>query len=152
MLAVLSLDINHNHSERKALSVLSLPGDYFTFDQIASASFIKEDYEEYKENEIERIIRLLEEILPEIKIKKVLESASPNTYERQTGTIKGSLYGLKQKISQQRLNSRTSIKGLFLAGQSINMPGIMAVMLTSFLICSRILGFSQLYRDLKKCR
>ena len=109
-------------------------------------------YTEYKESQTSSIIDSLLAFCPEIDGKfKVVSSASPLTYESYTGTSRGAAYGLKQSVNQITLGTRTSIVGLYLAGQSILMPGLMGASISGVISAANILGMDELWRELKKC-
>ena len=77
-------------------------------------------------------------------------AATPYTFERYTGTPGGSMYGIKQSVNQIKLNSVTQIKGLYLAGQSILMPGVMGGAVSGLLGVSNIVGIEDVWREVKK--
>lgn len=109
-------------------------------------------YIEYKKREIQKTTKELTCFFPEIEGKlKVVDTVTPLTYERYTGTPGGSLYGVKQSVNQIKLSSKTSIHQFYLAGQSILMPGVMGAAISGFLGAANILGRENLWEDLKKC-
>lgn len=109
-------------------------------------------YADLKRKETEKIFQSVMTIFPELKGNcQIVDSASPLTYQRYTGTVNGSIYGIKQTVKQSSLSSVTPIKGLFLAGQSIKVPGIMGSVVSSFLSVLNILEPKQLWEKVQKC-
>jgi len=150
-IGVLSYNPNHREGSQHALAVLSNPLELFEPEENYRLRSERALYEEYKAREVDGLLEAVKTIAPNLKIRKVVAAATPNTYQRYTGSIAGSIYGLKRSVQLPRLNGRTPIKGLRLAGQSVNYPGIMGVMMTSFVTAARLLGVQQLFEDLRKC-
>lgn len=110
-------------------------------------------YLEYKQRETENLVSQFKELLPEVNGSiKVVASATPDTYERYTGTPRGSMYGVKQSVDQIKLSSVTAIRGFYLAGQSIHLPGIMGGVISGFLGASNILGLKTIWNKVRECR
>lgn len=101
-------------------------------------------YEAFKMEKAERMIKALEQKIPELRssIKKVYTS-SPLSYRDYIGSYKGNIYGYV-KTSENPLKTmvspRTKIDNLFLTGQSVNMHGILGVTIGAFNTCAEILG------------
>ncbi|MDH3974902.1 MAG: NAD(P)/FAD-dependent oxidoreductase, partial [Deltaproteobacteria bacterium] len=72
--------------------------------------------------------------------------------ERYTGSPGGASYGLKQSVQEMKLGPVTSILGLYLAGQSILMPGIMGASISGLIGASNIIGMESLWNEVRKCR
>jgi all-trans-retinol 13,14-reductase len=45
----------------------------------------------------------------------------------------------------------TKIKGLFLAGQSILLPGILGTMVSAFVTCGCMVGIDLIRKELRQC-
>ncbi|MBE9504895.1 MAG: NAD(P)/FAD-dependent oxidoreductase [Proteobacteria bacterium] len=153
ILAIMSCDPAHHDGRKKALCVLKGAGN-LPFGEEAYRNRKKSGaYYDYKARETEKAVRQLEDFFPEIKGKfKVVDSATPYTYERYTGTPGGSMYGVKHSVNQIGLNPVTSIVGFYLAGQSILMPGVMGAAISGFLGASKIIGLEKLWKEVQKCR
>jgi all-trans-retinol 13,14-reductase len=109
------------------------------------------EYLEYKRSETEKILKELYAFYPELAGNgKVVCAATPYTFERYTGTLNGSMYGIKQSVDQIKLNSPTHIKGFYLAGQSILVPGVFGSAVSGLLAVANIMGIKDVWRELKK--
>ncbi|HAS16735.1 MAG TPA: hypothetical protein DDX84_07700 [Nitrospiraceae bacterium] len=110
-------------------------------------------YIEYKQRETNNLVTQFKELLPGIAGGvKVVDSATSYTYERYTGTPGGSMYGVKQSVNQIKLSSLTAIRGFYLAGQSIHLPGIMGGVISGFLGASNIIGLETIWNEVRECR
>lgn len=76
-----------------------------------------------------KTISLINKYMPEVANNfEVLDSASPLTYVRYTGTLEGSFYGLKCSAAEKGIHSllpTTKLKGFYIGGQSLFYPGLM---------------------------
>ncbi len=112
-----------------------------------------EAYEELKQRMIEHSVEALCHHFPGLRGKcQVLDAATPCTYESYTRTVGGSAYGLKRSVGLTTLGTRTPLKGLYLAGQSVLAPGLLGVMTSGLLAVSNILGHQTVWDELRKCR
>lgn len=80
-----------------------------------------EQYKEAKKQETDKLICAAEKYLPGLtKHIEVVETATPLTMERYTGSAKGAIYGFAQNTSQcgpsRRFKHKSKIKNLFFAG------------------------------------
>lgn len=151
--AVMSCDPEIYDEKRKGLCIMKLNNDGAIKNLSGNTNYRSKSYTEYKESQTSSIIDNLLAFYPEIDGKfKVVSSASPLTYESYTGTSGGSAYGLKQSINQIKLGTRTSVAGLYLAGQSILMPGLMGASISGVISVANILGMDELWEGLQKCR
>lgn len=111
------------------------------------------EYLEFKERETDNLVRQFKELLPGVTGRvKVVASATLHTYERYTGTPGGSMYGVKQSVNQIKLSSSTAIRGFYLAGQSIHLPGIMGGVISGFLGAANIVGLETIWNEVRGCR
>ena len=62
------------------------------------------------------------------------------------------MYGVKQSVNQIKLSSLTAIRGFYLAGQSIHLPGIMGGVISGFLGASNIIGLETIWNEVRECR
>jgi all-trans-retinol 13,14-reductase len=111
----------------------------------------KSKYSELKERLTSEITEYLLEHFPELKGKiRILETATPVTYYRHTGTYLGSAYGVKQSTRYGRIDYNGRMKGLFLAGQSL-IPGIMGAIMSSLIAVFPMIPSKTLLKELKSC-
>ena len=94
-----------------------------------------DDYEAFKLRTAEKLIRLVEPYLPDLKgnIEEIYTS-TPLTYRDYTGTHEGSAYGILkdcEHVMTTFLPPRTPVPNLFLTGQNVNFHGILGVTVTA---------------------
>lgn len=152
-LAIMSCNQKAEISGRKGLCILKKCHNDSLVKYFNSSRDFEKDYSELKARETEDVLKSTFQCFPELKSNsKVVASASPATYNRYTGTKDGSIYGVKHTISQRDLNSKTSIKGLYLAGQSIKMPGVLGAIVSSLMAVANILEPVGFWNEVRKCR
>ena len=109
------------------------------------------DYIKLKTKEGWRLINEAEEVLGTLHVTKLLDTYTPLTIRDWVNSPGGSAYGVlrssKQLLSAALLN-RTSVKGLFLAGQSVMAPGILGTIIGSLSTVKLIIGHKQ-FQNLK---
>ncbi len=109
------------------------------------------DYYLYKTAQTEKTLWNFEQMFPEMKGGyEVVDSATSHTFKRFTGTAEGSAYGAKHVVGQSGLTPITSIRGLYLAGQSIHFPGLMGTVISAFLTTSMIFGLENIWNQVKQ--
>ena len=151
--AVMSCDPESHDGKRKGLCIMKLNCNIIDKNTGADSDYHSSSYNEYKESLVSSTIDSLLSLCPELDGKfKVVSSATPHTYKSYTGTSGGSAYGLKQSVNQIRLGTRTSVAGLYLAGQSILMPGLTGASISGVISAANILGMDKLWGGLQKCR
>ncbi|MDT8285206.1 MAG: NAD(P)/FAD-dependent oxidoreductase [Thermovirgaceae bacterium] len=108
-----------------------------------------EAYLRFKANIMSQLQKRIEDGFPEIKGKiQFIAGATPLTIRDFTGNLTGSLYGVKHSIKQYNPQIRTSVPGLFLAGQGTVAPGVLGSALSAVVSCGYILGHNKLQREL----
>lgn len=101
------------------------------------------DYIEKKEREIHRLTDEALSIFGQFNGMKVLDSYTPLTIRDWTNSPEGTPYGVRRssrQIIKTAMLNRTQVKGLFLAGQSVNAPGILGTALGSLVTVKSIIG------------
>jgi all-trans-retinol 13,14-reductase len=86
---------------------------------------------------VEKVTKHCGESLGDLEI---MDIATPLTFRDYLSSPGGGLYGAKHRISDIPLLSRTSIKGLYLSGQSVMATGVMGATLSGFVTASYITG------------
>lgn len=110
-----------------------------------------DDYTKIKDRITNQILKQAFEKFPVLKDKiQVLDISTPVTYNRYTRTVNGCMYGVRHDVAQRQLGPRTSVKNLFLAGQSIQL-GVMGSIISGFIAASNIVDSSKLERDIRLC-
>ncbi len=100
-------------------------------------------YDDAKQAEAARLIREAEEFFGPLKGLKILDAYTPLTLRDWVNSPEGSAYGVLRSASQMlaaALLNRTSVKGLYLAGQSVLAPGIIGTIMGSFSTVKLIVG------------
>jgi len=113
------------------------------------------DYVRDKENRAWRLIREAEEILGALPGAKLLDAYTPLTTRDWVNSPGGSAYGVlrsSDQLLEASILNRTSVKGLFLAGQSVLAPGILGTIVGSLGIVKLIIGPERFYKRFKHLR
>jgi len=100
-------------------------------------------YHQVKAATAERVLASLRARWPEAAGMEVLDTFTPLTFRDCTLTPSGSAYGLKKSVAALRsvqIRAVTRIKGLFLAGQSIVLAGVLGTVISSIDACGALLG------------
>lgn len=110
-------------------------------------------YKDYKARETERVLAALLDTIPELRGRcRVVETASPRTYEAMTGTVGGAAYGVVQSVRQRPLVAPTGVRGLYLAGQSTLVAGVIGAMISGLIAAAHVVGIEPIWREVLKCR
>jgi phytoene dehydrogenase-like protein len=103
-----------------------------------------DDYLQFKSEFSEVLINRAEEVLANLRQSiDYTCSASPLTFRDYVKTPQGSVYGVMKDYNKPLstfLPVKSRVENLYLAGQSVNLHGVMGVTFTSLLTCSEILG------------
>jgi len=115
-----------------------------TFNTVAEKSDRSQNYEDFKNEKIEKMLSELENKFPNIRacIHSVYAS-TPLSYRDYIGVNRGSMYGYVKDADNPMksfLSPKTKLKNLFFTGQSLNMHGVLGVTISAVLTCSEILG------------
>lgn len=101
------------------------------------------DYLKKKQDLAREIIGRMEKIMGPFRGLQILDIFTPLTIRDWVNSPDGSAYGVMRSSDQMlsaALLNRTSLKGLFLAGQSVLSPGILGTILGSFSTVKFIVG------------
>lgn len=115
-----------------------------TFNTVAEKDERGSEYERFKEEKTEVLIKELEKKFP--NIHDCIQStyvATPLTYRDYIGSTSGCMYGFTKDADfplKNYLPPRTKIPNLFLTGQCISMHGILGVTIGAVLTCSELIG------------
>lgn len=113
-----------------------------------------EDYEQFKQEKIEKLLNELEKKFPSIRnqIEHVYTS-SPLSYRDFIGSENGNLYGFvkdSQSPMKTFISARTKLDNLYLTGQNVRMHGVLGVTIGAFVTCSEMLnGYDDLLKKVK---
>ncbi len=115
-----------------------------TFNTAANKNERGQDYEAFKAEKAEKLLKELEKKFPNIRdcIKEV-HASTPLSYRDYIASNNGSMYGYVKDVSrpmQSFISPKTKIPNLMFTGQSINMHGILGVTISAIITCSEILG------------
>ena len=101
------------------------------------------EYLEKKEKIAQHLINIASQAIGPLKIKKILDTYTPLSIRDWVASPNGSAYGVLRSSGQLLKTaslSRTSVKGLYLAGQSVLAPGILGTALGSIITVKSIVG------------
>ncbi|MFH0976907.1 MAG: NAD(P)-binding protein [Spirochaetota bacterium] len=101
------------------------------------------DYLDKKGIIAEELINIASGCIGPFKGQKILDTYSPLTIRDWAASPCGSAYGVlrsKEQLLKTALLNRTSVKGLYLAGQSVLAPGILGTALGSLVTVKDIVG------------
>ncbi|MBI4618914.1 MAG: NAD(P)/FAD-dependent oxidoreductase [Desulfobacterales bacterium] len=108
------------------------------------------DYLEAKEKKARRFIGEASKLFGDLKGMRILDTYTPLTIRDRVNSPDGSAYGILRSTGQfmktASLN-RTSIEGLFLAGQNSMAPGIMGTTMGSFQTVRNVIGYERFSRE-----
>lgn len=108
-------------------------------------------YSKLKKMCIQSVTEQTELLFPRLKNKlQVLDAATPATFMHYTRTANGAIYGTKPTVHQRGLGPQTSVRGLYMAGQSLQ-SGIMGGMISAFMAVGQITGMEYLRKQVVKC-
>ncbi|MCE6991346.1 NAD(P)/FAD-dependent oxidoreductase [Dyadobacter sp. CY323] len=124
-----------------------------TFSTVAEPGKRDAEYDQFKKEKEQQVIRKLEEVFPGISEKiKAVHSASPLTFRDYIGNRDGSLYGIMKdsgSSSRTQINTKTKISNLHLTGQNISMHGILGVTVSAFVTCFAFVDKDKLIQKVK---
>ncbi|PJA07739.1 MAG: all-trans-retinol 13,14-reductase [Flavobacteriales bacterium CG_4_10_14_0_2_um_filter_32_8] len=124
-----------------------------THNTIANKNNRGADYEAFKKEKEEKVITVLEEQFPDIRLKiKSIYSTTPLTFRDYIGDKTGALYGIakdNRNPLKTSINSRTKIKNLSLTGQNIVLHGVLGVTIGAFVTCFEFVDKHQLINKVK---
>ena len=111
------------------------------------------DYEAFKQQRSERLLKLVYERFPALKGNiKAHYAATPLTNRDYIGMADGAIYGIQkdhQNPMQTLISPGTKIPNLFLTGQNLNLHGILGTSLSAILTCTRLLEDNDLVDKIK---
>ncbi len=110
-------------------------------------------YQEFKQQAAARLRRQLLRLHPGAAEAELLDIFTPLTYRDYTLTPRGSAYGLLKStdnLRAGRLSPKTRIRGLYLVGQSVVLPGILGSTISSVAACGALLGQAELVARIRR--
>lgn len=146
-------------SVKGAYSVIAL--NAMSFEELAGWQNTRtgkrpDSYNSAKHQLAERILSVVKTQWPAPNTKiEIKASYTPLTYRDYTLTAQGSTYGFKKSIDalySARIGATTRVKGLFMAGQSVIIPGMLGSVISSVNVCCTILGREMLINEIDKER
>ncbi|MCH2230099.1 MAG: NAD(P)/FAD-dependent oxidoreductase [Crocinitomicaceae bacterium] len=125
-----------------------------SFNTVAVAGERGEEYEQFKKEKEEIVLKELEKTYPDIrKSIKGIYSSTPLTYKDYIGTDDGSLYGIlkdSNNIMYSKINARTRVPNLYLTGQNIVFHGILGSTIGSLVTCFNFIDRKELIEKIKQ--
>lgn len=131
---------------RNAISIIE-PCDNLLTEKFMT--FPPEKYKDLKNRRTDELISRFLKIFPEMKSNlQLLEVSTPRSFYRYTGSANGSMYGLQKSISKTNISPVTDIKGFYLAGQSIKIPGFLGAVESAIAAVSNLIEPQQLWKKI----
>ena len=128
-----------------------------SYDQVrqwenSSSGHRPECYNQWKEEQVKKIVRRLENVIPGFSdMIAHVYAASPLTIRDYYNTKEGAIFGYRKDCENlifSQLPVYTKVKNLLLTGQNINLHGICGVPLTAINTSEAILGTNYLVREI----
>jgi all-trans-retinol 13,14-reductase len=141
-------------SARKDMNILSML-EMSRFDEWAQWEHTVtgsrgKDYVEKKQAKAEALIQQAVSIFGPLHGVRIIDSYSPLTMRDWVSAPRGSTYGVLRSADQMLQASslnRTPVKGLYMAGQSVQSPGILGTIIGSLMTVSLIVGPERFRRE-----
>ncbi len=110
-----------------------------TFNSTVHPGSRGDDYEKFKKQKEELVIKKLETLYPGIR-NSILHvySSSPLTFRDYTNSVNGSIYGILKNSNSPLstvINSRTKIPNLYLSGQNLIFHGVLGTSIGAIVTC-----------------
>lgn len=99
--------------------------------------------------------RLIDQAARHFKVDKPVEPltvGTPLTFQNELSAPEGAAYGVQCRYGQMNPSARTKMPGLWLAGQSTLMPGVVGASLSGFVAAGQMTGLESLWDELNQCR
>jgi len=148
-------DYLNRHPGTATIEIVA-PAPYQWFEQWQGSTWGKrgDDYEEFKAQLGERLMRYLYDKLPQLEGKvDYYEVSTPQTTNWFSGYQRGELYGLEhtsERLQQDWLGPRTRIPGLWLTGQDTLTCGVTGAMMAGMLTTMAMVGMRKMGPVMKK--
>ena len=108
-------------------------------------------YQQVKSALIQRMKHRIIFALPSLKGRlRVVDGATPLTLADYTHNPRGGTDGVRQTVNELPLLPRTRVAGLFLAGQSVLLPGLLGSMVSAFVACGLSTDWGTLQKELNQ--
>ena len=148
-------DYENRHPGTATIEIVA-PAPYAWFEQWKGSTWGKrgEDYDEFKADLGERLMRHLYDKLPQLEGKvDYYEVSTPLSTEWFSAYQRGELYGLDhtpERLKQDWLGPRTRIPGLWLTGQDTLTCGVTGAMMAGVLTTTAMVGMRKIAPLMKK--
>ncbi len=148
-------DYQNRHPGTATVEIVA-PAPYSWFEKWQGSTWGKrgEEYEAFKAELGERLLRYLYHKLPQLEGKvDYYEVSTPQSTNWFSAYQYGELYGLDhtpERLKQHWLGPRTSIKGLWMTGQDTLTCGVTGAMMSGMLTVAAMVGMRKLMPTLKK--
>ncbi|MCF8461344.1 MAG: NAD(P)/FAD-dependent oxidoreductase [Flavobacteriales bacterium] len=114
------------------------------------------EYEEFKAEKTEQLLKAVEKRFPEIRdCIQSIHASTPLTYRDYIGSDDGNMYGTEKDFRKGMANfiaPNTKIPNLWLTGQYLNLHGVMGVTISSIITCSQFLDKKKLLERIKNAQ
>ncbi|MFC2176473.1 phytoene desaturase family protein [Bacteroidota bacterium] len=121
---------------------------------IVSPSKRPTDYEQFKADKTEQLLKAVAKRFPEIRdCIQSIHASTPLTFRDYIGSDDGNMYGTEKDFRKTLTNfipPKTKISNLWLTGQYLNLHGIFGVTISSVVTCSQFLDKKKLLERIKQ--
>jgi all-trans-retinol 13,14-reductase len=105
-------------------------------------------YKQWKERFTIAVKKHIITHVPELNDLEAVESCTSYSLRDWVYGSSGSIYGAMHHSGGMPVLPFTRIEGVFLAGQSVLLPGLLGAFISAAVACGSIVGYEQLFRDL----
>lgn len=111
-----------------------------------------EAYLRWKHAAVTRLKNIIERRCPHLRRSlRVLDAATGLSFRQWVWGSSGSLYGVRHDLKTMPLLPVTRVRGLFLAGQNILLPGVLGALVSAALAVGFAEGHENVLREFRQC-
>lgn len=107
-------------------------------------------YNEWKQDCSKKLIQHVEKLIPELAPIHILDSSSPSTLRHWIYGSTGSLYGIAHTNDTIPLLHITRLKGFFMAGQNILLPGMLGAIVSAAICTGFAFGHEKILQGFRR--